>query len=113
MGLRDGLCSVNAMDIVISGDSLGMHMAIACKKEVIAWFGPSCAHEVSLFGRGAKVVTSLSCGPCWKRQCNEKITCNESLRVEDFLLELNKINFKLLRDKTTDKKAFIYNHLHK
>lgn len=102
LGLRDGLCSINAMDMVITGDSLGMHMAIACKKEVLVWFGPSCAHEINLFGRGAKIVTPLTCGPCWKRHCDEKITCNESIRVEEFILEINKITLKLIKDKSKD-----------
>lgn len=81
-GLRDGLCSVNAVDLVVTADSLGMHMSIACKKYVIAWFGPTCSHEIDLFDRGVKVESSLACSPCWNRNCLVKEPCNQSLDIE-------------------------------
>src|SRR5690606_31915781 len=56
-GIRDGLISVGACDLVFTGDSLGMHMAIALRKWVVAWFGPSCHQEIDLYGRGVKILT--------------------------------------------------------
>ena len=74
-GLRDGAISIAACDIVISGDSLGMHMGIALKKWVVAWFGPTCAHEIDLYGRGRRVLSQVSCSPCWKRACQKSVMC--------------------------------------
>jgi heptosyltransferase-2 len=76
-GLRDGMLSVNLCDIVISGDTLGMHIAIALKKSVIAWFSISCAAEIELFGRGKKIITSLDCSPCWKRSCEDPVCVDQ------------------------------------
>lgn len=84
-GLRDGLCSVAACDIVVSGDSLGMHMAIALNKWVVAWFGPTCAQEIDLFGRGRKVQTLAGCSPCWKRACHQSTMCYDLAPIEDIL----------------------------
>lgn len=81
-GLRDGLCSVNAVDLVITADSLGMHMSIACKKYVIAWFGPTCSQEIDLFDRGLKLESSFACSPCWNRNCLVKDPCNQFLDIE-------------------------------
>lgn len=78
-GLRDGLVSVNACDIVFSGDSLGMHMAIALKKWVVAWFGPTCSQEIELYGRGEKVITEAGCHPCWKRVCDQSPMCYDQV----------------------------------
>lgn len=83
-GLRDGLTSVMAVDVVITGDSLGLHMAIACKKPVVAWFGPTCAHEIDLYDRGIKITSDLTCSPCWKRSCNETIPCCDRIDVRQF-----------------------------
>jgi heptosyltransferase II len=83
LGLRDGLVSVAACDLVISGDSLGMHLAVAMKKWVVAWFGPTCAHEIELFGRGEKVLSSAPCSPCWKRSCDKPVMCYDQVAVED------------------------------
>ena len=84
-GLRDGLISVDACDIVISGDSLGMHMAIARKKYVVAWFGPTCSHEIDLYDRGQYVLSKAPCGPCWKRHCQNELMCYDQVDVNEIL----------------------------
>ncbi|MDZ7262737.1 MAG: glycosyltransferase family 9 protein [candidate division KSB1 bacterium] len=81
MGLRAGICFVNLCDLVVSGDSLGMHIAIGLKKYVIAWFGLSCAQEVDLYDRGVKVVSQLPCSPCWRRTCDDP-RCVKELDIE-------------------------------
>lgn len=84
-GLRDGLVSVAACDVAITGDSLGMHMAISQKKQVIAWFGPTCAHEIDLYDRGHKILTKAPCSPCWKRTCEKPIMCYDQVSLEEII----------------------------
>ncbi|XGC82100.1 glycosyltransferase family 9 protein [Bdellovibrio bacteriovorus] len=84
-GLRDGLVSIAACDVVVTGDSLGMHMAISQKKQVIAWFGPTCAHEIDLYERGFKILTKSPCSPCWKRTCEKSIMCYDQVSLEEVL----------------------------
>ncbi len=81
-GLRDGFISAAACDIIISGDSLGMHMAIALGKWVVAWFGPTCSQEIDLFDRGVKVLAPMDCSPCWKRECNKNPMCYDLVPIE-------------------------------
>lgn len=81
-GLRDGMASVAACDIVVSGDSLGMHLAIALGKWTVAWFGPTCAHEIDLYGRGEKVLTGAPCAPCWKRSCSKRVMCYDQVDLD-------------------------------
>lgn len=85
LGLRDGIVSVAACDIVVSGDSLGMHLAIALKKWTVAWFGPTCAHEIDLYDRGVRVMSAASCGPCWKRSCSRSPMCYDLVSVDDLM----------------------------
>lgn len=82
-GLRDGMISVAACNVVFTGDSVGMHMAIALKKWVVAWFGPSCQQEIDLYGRGAKILTKASCSPCWKRQCDKPRMCYDQVDYQE------------------------------
>lgn len=70
LGLRKGIVLENLADIVVSGDSLGLHIAIGLQKHVIAWFGLSCAAEVDVYERGIKLVRDLPCAPCWKKTCD-------------------------------------------
>jgi heptosyltransferase II len=77
-GLRDGMISVAACDAILTGDSLGMHMALGFSKPVVAWFGPTCAHEVDLYG-GIAVLTKSACSPCWKRSCEKSAMCYDQV----------------------------------
>jgi len=81
-GLRVGLQMVDACDVVVTGDSLGMHMAIGLGKPVVVWFGLTCHQEIDLYGRGVHVLADVDCRPCWQRSCDRKIKCFESVPLE-------------------------------
>lgn len=83
-GIRRGIVYLDACDIVVTGDTSAMHMAIALKKWVVVWFGLSCASEIELFGRGEKIVSSLDCAPCWRKSCDH-LSCIKQLDMEAML----------------------------
>ncbi len=90
-GVRRGICFEDLCDVVVSGDSFGMHVAIALKKHVIVWFGVSCSQEIDLFGRGMKLVPEgLACSPCWKHECPYALECVQ-------LIDLGRIVGEILR----------------
>jgi len=89
-GLRDGLASMAAVDVVFSGDSLGMHMAIGLKKWTVAWFGPSCEQEIDLYDRGEKILTQAPCSPCWKRVCDKPVMCYDQVDFKQAIVALEK-----------------------
>ncbi|MGE0632617.1 MAG: glycosyltransferase family 9 protein [Pseudobdellovibrionaceae bacterium] len=89
-GLRDGLISVDACDLILTGDSLGMHMAIARKKWVVAWFGPTCDHEIELFDRGVAIKSQAPCSPCWKRSCSKTTMCYDLVAKEEIYQALTR-----------------------
>jgi ADP-heptose:LPS heptosyltransferase len=75
-GVRRGLCYINLCDLVITGDSFGMHAAIGLKKQIVVWFGLSCPQEIDLYSRGEKFIPhGLECSPCWKRACPFNLEC--------------------------------------
>ncbi|MCZ7556042.1 MAG: lipopolysaccharide heptosyltransferase family protein [Bacteroidia bacterium] len=75
-GLRAGIVYEALADVVITGDSFGMHLAIGLKKHVLAWFGLSCWSEIDLYDRGEKFIPhGLDCAPCWKRTCPYNLEC--------------------------------------
>ncbi len=94
-GVRQGICYINLCDLVISGDSFGMHAAIALKKEIVVWFGVSCPAEIDLYERGIKLIPAgLACSPCWKRTCPFNLECIQQIdldaivrHVESFLAQ--------------------------
>jgi ADP-heptose:LPS heptosyltransferase len=69
-GIRKGMVYLEACDLIVTGDTSALHMAVALKKWVVAWFGLSCAPEIELYGRGEKILSGLDCSPCWKKSCD-------------------------------------------
>ena len=85
-GVRRGLCYINLCDIVVSGDSFGMHASIGLKKHMIVWFGPTCPQEIDLFDRGIKLIPEgLECAPCWKRECPYNLECIQLIDLDAFV----------------------------
>jgi heptosyltransferase II len=68
---------INSCRLIVTNDSLGMHLAIALKKKVLAFFGPSSSKEVYLYGLGKILLpkTSYNCIPCLQRKCHQKKNC--------------------------------------
>jgi heptosyltransferase-2 len=95
-GLRQGILYENLCDLVITGDTLGMHIAIGLKKTVIAWFGLSCASEIDLYGRDEKIISDAPCSPCWKRQCDKPV-CLERLDLDHMVQLVGKYRNSQLR----------------
>lgn len=75
-GVRRGICYENICDVIVTGDSFGMHVAIGLKKYVIAWFGLSCWSEIDIYERGVKLIPEgLHCAPCWRKECPYDLEC--------------------------------------
>lgn len=101
-GLREGLLYTSLCDQVITGDSLGMHMAIALGKFTVAWFGPTCSQEIDFFENGTAVKTQASCSPCWKRNCNKSPMCYDQVEFGQILRALKH------QDQKKNKSSVIY-----
>ena len=68
---------------VVTGDTMGMHAAIASQVPCVILFGPTCAQEIDVYGRGEKIVTRLPCAPCYLRRCDESPTCMDEISVDE------------------------------
>ena len=80
---------ISGLDLVVSSDTLGMHLAIALKKPVIALFGPTCPQEIDLYGRGAKIFLGTECSPCYRQSCPDAV-CMSRITPEQVLAEIDK-----------------------
>lgn len=76
---------INSCRLIVTNDSLGMHLAIALKKKIVALFGPTSSGEVCLYSRGVKLLPkdAYSCVPCLAPKCIQKIHCMEFIRPQE------------------------------
>lgn len=90
-GVRKGACYESIPQVIVTGDSFGMHLAIALKKYVIAWFGVSCWTEIDLYDRGVKLYQpDLFCSPCWKKVCPFDLECIKMIDLDRIISEIEK-----------------------
>lgn len=81
---------VSLMNVVVTSDTLGMHLAIALKKKVVALFGPTCPQEIDLYDRGVKIFAGAPCAPCYKQTCLDTV-CMKGIRPGRVLEEVGRL----------------------
>ncbi len=79
---------VDGCDAVVTGDTTGMHVAIARQVPTVALFGSTCAQEIDLYGRGEKIVASVECAPCYLKKCPIGEICLDDIKFEDVFAAL-------------------------
>jgi ADP-heptose:LPS heptosyltransferase len=72
-----GLC-----DLIITGDTLAMHLALAQNRRTIVLFGPTSAPEIELYGLGEKVVPNMDCLGCYKQKCDFVPNCMDLITTD-------------------------------
>ena len=61
---------VNLCNVLITSDSLALHIGTALKKKIVAFFYPTSANEIELYGRGIKIIGK------GKSYCSYETKCN-------------------------------------
>ena len=75
---------INSCKMLITNDSLGLHIALALKKNVIGLFGPTPYKEIYFYGKGTVILPEpiQDCMPCFERECKKNKNCMEDITVE-------------------------------
>jgi ADP-heptose:LPS heptosyltransferase len=73
---------VGNCSLMITGDTLAMHIAIGLKIPVLVMLGPTCHQEIELYGRGTKIVSDFACSPCYRSVCPLQVTCMDAISVD-------------------------------
>ena len=81
---------INSCRVIVTNDSLGMHLAIALKKKIIALFGASSSKEVYLYKRGKIFLPKVNykCIPCLKSECYMKVHCMRFISPKNIKREI-------------------------
>ncbi len=83
--LREFAALIELCDVLITGDTMAMHLGIALKKQVVLLIGSTSWTEIDLFGRGQKLITDFPCAPCYKRICDFDPWCLQEIHPEQVL----------------------------
>lgn len=78
---------INKCRIIVTNDSLGLHLAIALRKKVIGLFGSTNEKEVYFYGLGVPIVPEgeFKCRPCFKPVCDYAYECINNITPESVM----------------------------
>ena len=61
---------VNLCDVLVTSDSLALHIGVALKKKIVVFFCPTSPSEIELYQRGIKIIPKIGCVCCYKPRCD-------------------------------------------
>lgn len=86
--IREYISWILSNDIILTSDSLGLHLAIGYKIPFISFFGPTVSSEVYTYGRGECITIQNGCTkqPCLESSCTHDNMCLSFINPE-FVLQ--------------------------
>jgi len=97
--LREFFALVNVCDIMITGDTLALHAAVALKKKVVCLFGPTSNNEIEDYSRIKKVIPDMICLVCYKPDCDFVPNCMDLITTEMVISNIDKCIEELKKKK--------------
>jgi len=84
---------INSCRLLVTNDSLGLHIALALRKKVVVLYGPTNPNETYFYGRGEVIYPSVDypCIPCLAPTCVQKTVCMEFIKPTDVKERVDKL----------------------
>jgi heptosyltransferase-2 len=82
---------INLCDILITADTLALHIGTALEKKIIALFGSTSANEIELYGKGVKLSSPGGCNCYYRKYCAEEVSCMEKITSEMVIEAINSL----------------------
>lgn len=76
-----GLC-----DVLVTPDTLAMHVGTALGKKIVALFGPTSSSEIELYGSGTKICSEMDCVSCYRKNCDKKPNCMDLIDAHEIAM---------------------------
>ncbi len=70
---------IGALDVLLTSDSLAMHIGIALGIPTIVLVGPTSPWELDVFGRGEIIHSDIECLSCYLSRCDKAVNCMNTL----------------------------------
>jgi heptosyltransferase-2 len=91
MSLPEYIALLDLCTIILTGDSLPLHLAIGLEKKVVAYFGPTPFSEIEFYGMGRIVHADLPCLGCFKQECDFPINCMNMITPEQMFQAIKEL----------------------
>lgn len=81
--LKEYMKWISSCRLIVTCDSLGLHLALGMEKKVVVMYGPTSENETFLYNRGKALVSEQAqCRPCFSSSCRRERGCLEDIHAE-------------------------------
>ncbi len=89
---------INSCKLIVTNDSLGLHIALALRKQVIVLYGPTNPNETYFYNRATVLYPEINytnsnkvytCIPCLSPKCTQEINCMNFIKPETVMKAIN------------------------
>ena len=81
---------LNLSQLIVTGDTLSLHLSLALGKKVVALFGPTSMTEIEMYGRGLKLSSDIDCLTCYD-SCDKYPNCMDLITPDEVLQAIMKL----------------------
>jgi len=81
--LMDFASIINICDMIVTSDSLAMHITLALGKKIVVFFGPTSGNEIEIYNLGKKVTSPIDCVTCYRKRCDKKPHCMDTITTQN------------------------------
>lgn len=90
--LREFGALVDLCDLMVTGDTLGLHVATALRKKIVCLFGPTSADEIEGYGLMEKITPQdMPCLCCYLPDCKVRPACMQRIDAATVLGACNRL----------------------
>ena len=91
--LKDYMDWINSSKLIITQDSLGLHLSMALNKKTIGLFGPTDSDEIFPYGESKFLYPISSCPkiPCYNPCCDFDRFCMDEFEIENIVKEVKSL----------------------
>jgi len=85
---------IHSCALLITTDSLGLHLSLALRKRVLGLFGPTDPKEIFFYNRGQYLISSAKCDymPCYLEQCvHSGESCMDQIKTNDMMVKIKEL----------------------
>lgn len=85
---------INSCRVVVTQDSLGLHLGLALQKNVIGLFGSTDSHEIYGYDRLEALRPNVSCPdmPCYADTCLTGLNCMDHVPIDDVVEAVKRLS---------------------
>jgi ADP-heptose:LPS heptosyltransferase len=83
--LRETAALVGQCAVIVTGDSLALHIASALRVPTVVLLGPTSAAELEMYDRGERIVAPIGCVNCYLTDCAVDPDCMQLITPETVL----------------------------